>query len=63
MVILGGVGYVYGGVLGAVILLVLEELLSSYTIHWQLPLGVVLLAVVLYARNGVASLLARKRHG
>jgi branched-chain amino acid transport system permease protein len=63
MVILGGVGYVYGGVLGAVILLVLEELLSSYTIHWQLPLGFVLLAVVLYARNGVASLLARKRHG
>jgi branched-chain amino acid transport system permease protein len=60
MVILGGVGYVYGGVLGALVLLVLEEVLSGYTVHWQLALGVLLLAVVLRAPNGLASLL-RKR--
>ena len=36
MVILGGVGYLYGGVLGALVFLVLEEVLSGYTIHWQL---------------------------
>jgi branched-chain amino acid transport system permease protein len=64
MVILGGVGYLYGGVLGALVLLVLEEFLSNYTIHWQLPLGIFMLAVVLFAPTGVAGLLRGKnRHG
>jgi branched-chain amino acid transport system permease protein len=61
MVILGGVGYLYGGLLGAVFFLLLEELLSHYTIHWQLGLGAVLLLVVLVAPNGLASLVARKK--
>ena len=56
MVILGGVGHLYGGLVGAVVFLVLEELLSSYTIHWQFGLGAVLLAVVLLAPNGLLSL-------
>ncbi|WP_296494448.1 branched-chain amino acid ABC transporter permease [Rhodoferax sp.] len=56
MVILGGVGHLYGGLAGAVVFLVLEELLSSYTIHWQFGLGAVLLAVVLLAPNGLLSL-------
>jgi branched-chain amino acid transport system permease protein len=56
MVILGGVGYLYGGTLGAAVLLVLEEALSAYTLHWQLGLGLVLLAIVLYAHQGVAGL-------
>jgi branched-chain amino acid transport system permease protein len=66
MVILGGVGYLYGGLMGAVFFLLLEELLSHYTIHWQLGLGAVLLLVVLVAPNGLASLMARswgKAHG
>jgi branched-chain amino acid transport system permease protein len=56
MVILGGVGQLYGGVLGAAIYLILEEALSAHTIHWQLGLGIVLLAVVLYARGGIAAI-------
>ncbi|MCM2340051.1 branched-chain amino acid ABC transporter permease [Rhodoferax sp.] len=56
MVILGGVGHLYGGLVGAVVFLLLEELLSSYTIHWQFGLGAVLLAVVLLAPNGLLSL-------
>ena len=54
MVILGGVGHLYGGVLGAVVLLLLEEVLSGYTIHWQLGVGAVLLAIVLFAPQGLA---------
>ncbi len=60
MVILGGVGFLYGGVLGAAVLLLLEEVVSSYTIHWQLGVGLVLLAVVLYAPNGLSTLMQRK---
>jgi branched-chain amino acid transport system permease protein len=61
MVILGGVGYLYGGLLGAAVFLLLEEILVGYTIHWQFGLGAVLLAVVLLAPNGLASLLRGRR--
>jgi branched-chain amino acid transport system permease protein len=63
MVILGGVGFLYGGVLGAVVLLLLEETLSDYTIHWQLGVGLVLLASVLFAPNGLLSLARRRAAG
>jgi branched-chain amino acid transport system permease protein len=59
MVILGGAGYFWGGALGAFALLLLEEVLSGYTEHWQLPLGVLLLAVVLLLPKGMASLADR----
>jgi branched-chain amino acid transport system permease protein len=61
MVILGGVGALYGGLLGAVALLVLEEVFSAYTIHWQLGVGAILLAIVLFAPQGLAGLVARRR--
>ncbi|MET0352083.1 MAG: branched-chain amino acid ABC transporter permease [Rhizobacter sp.] len=60
MVILGGVGHLYGGLAGAAIFLLLEELLSVHTTHWKFVLGLVLLAVVLLAPNGVMSLRSRK---
>ena len=56
MVILGGVGHLYGGVLGAAAFLLLEEVLGHTTEHWQLGLGAMLLAVVLLAPRGLASL-------
>lgn len=56
MVILGGVGHLYGGLVGAVVFLLIEEVLVAYTIHWQFGLGAALLAVVLLAPNGVLSL-------
>ena len=59
MVILGGVGHLYGGVWGAVVFLLLEETLSHFTIHWQLGLGALLLLVVLLAPNGLTRVLQR----
>ncbi|MEO6032226.1 MAG: branched-chain amino acid ABC transporter permease [Burkholderiaceae bacterium] len=59
MVILGGVASVWGGVIGAAVLLVLQESLSAYTTHWEFWTGWVLLAVVLFARQGLAGLVAR----
>jgi branched-chain amino acid transport system permease protein len=60
MVILGGVGHLWGGVAGAVVFLLLEEVLSHYTIYWQFLLGAALLAVVLAAPNGLMSLWRRE---
>jgi branched-chain amino acid transport system permease protein len=60
MVILGGVGRLYGGLVGAVVFLLLEEILVAHTIHWTLALGALLLAVVLLAPNGVLSVFAKK---
>jgi branched-chain amino acid transport system permease protein len=61
MVVLGGVGHLYGSVLGATALLIAEELLQARTIHWQFGLGTLLLAVVLVAPRGLAGVLARHR--
>jgi branched-chain amino acid transport system permease protein len=58
MVVLGGMGSLFGPVIGSVALLVLEEALSRVTEYWQIILGPLLLAVVLYARGGINGLLA-----
>ena len=56
MVILGGMGSVAGPVLGAFALLVLEDLLSGWTQHWQIILGPLLVLSVLFFRRGLAGL-------
>lgn len=60
MVILGGVGHVMGGLVGAVAFLLMEEFLGHLTEHWQLGLGALLLLVVLVAPQGLMSLLKRR---
>jgi branched-chain amino acid transport system permease protein len=60
MVIIGGVGTLYGGVVGAVVLLSLEEGLAGVTEHWHVILGLLLLAVVLYAPRGITALFGRR---
>lgn len=74
MVILGGVGRLWGGVLGALVLLSIEHVLADYRIGWLaalapnyqqhagLAVGAILLAIVLFAPQGLAGLLARKPH-
>jgi branched-chain amino acid transport system permease protein len=61
MVILGGVGHLWGGVVGALVFLLLEEVFSRYTMHWQFFLGAVLLLIVLTAPNGILSLRRRRQ--
>lgn len=56
MVILGGVGSLWGGVLGAIVLLLLQEVLAAYTPHFEFWIGWVLLAVVLFARHGLSGM-------
>jgi len=58
MVILGGMGSLFGPVLGALALLLVEEVLSSYTEHWMIMLGPLLILMVIFARRGIYGLLA-----
>jgi len=61
MVVLGGMGSAFGPLIGAVVLLVLEEALSGITEYWQIILGPLLLLIVLFARGGIVGML-RPRH-
>ncbi|GGE62388.1 branched-chain amino acid transport system permease protein [Paenalcaligenes hominis] len=61
MVLVGGMGLMFGGVAGAAVLLVLEEILRNWTEFWHLPLGVLLLIVVFAAPQGLASWFDKKR--
>jgi branched-chain amino acid transport system permease protein len=79
MAVLGGMGSVFGPVLGALALLLLEEALPSiiglFTVlftgkdmatareYWQLILGPMLLLIVLFARGGIDGILAGLRRG
>lgn len=60
MVLLGGSATLVGPVVGAAIFVVLEEVLSSFTIYWHLPFGIMLILSVLFARNGLVSLFLKK---
>ena len=63
MVVLGGMGSLFGPLFGAISLLVLEEGLSRVTEYWQIILGPLLLLIVLFARGGIDGLLGSIRHG
>jgi branched-chain amino acid transport system permease protein len=53
MVVLGGMGTMIGPILGAAVLLGLEEVLAELTQHWMLVLGPLLVAMVLYTKRGL----------
>ena len=61
MAVLGGMGSVFGPVIGAVALLVLEEVLSGVTEYWQIIMGPIFLLVVLFARGGIDGVLLGAR--
>ena len=62
MLILGGIGTLRGPVLGAVLFVLLKELFQSEALfgafarHWQLPLGLTIIACVAIMPNGVVGL-------
>ncbi len=62
-VILGGVGRLYGPVAGAALFILLEHLLGGVSDYWKIFLGVLLLAVVLFARGGLIGTLAGREVG
>ena len=61
MVLLGGMYSFLGPALGAAVLYLLEQLANQVTEYWPAVLGVILLAVVLAAPEGLAGLARRRR--
>jgi branched-chain amino acid transport system permease protein len=61
MVLLGGLGTIFGPALGAIILLAFEELVwrSFLTVH-AAALGLIIVALVLFLPNGILSLVRRR---
>jgi branched-chain amino acid transport system permease protein len=57
MTYIGGIGYFFGPILGAVIFTFLQSMLSDYTGIWLLYLGLLFLATVLFVPMGLAGVL------
>lgn len=61
MALLGGAGFVFGPVVGAVAFLLMEEGLKAYTERWALFLGPIIVLIVVFLRQGVWGLLSEKK--
>ena len=65
MAIVGGVGTLFGGLVGAVIIITLESLVSAYTERWMMALGLLFIFTMIFAPSGllgrVRELVAKRR--
>jgi ABC-type branched-subunit amino acid transport system ATPase component/ABC-type branched-subunit amino acid transport system permease subunit len=63
MTVLGGMHHFLGPLWGAVVYITLSDLLSSYTEHWWLVFGALLILFVLLSPEGLSGIYARIRRG
>ena len=65
MAIIGGVGTLFGGVVGAAIIIILENVVSSFTERWSMVLGLLFVLTMIFAPEGIVgkirSLLGRRK--
>jgi branched-chain amino acid transport system permease protein len=62
MLILGGSGSLFGPLIGAGIIVLLENLVSGFTERWSLVLGIVYVTVIMLFSEGIFSVFKRGRH-
>src|ERR1039457_1094184 len=60
--IIGGIGTIEGPILGTIIFFVLQQTLSSYGAWYLIVLGLVAMAVAIFARRGLWGLVADRFH-
>jgi branched-chain amino acid transport system permease protein len=63
MVIFGGAGTLFGSIFGAFSIVLLENLVSGYTEHWLMVLGLIYVLVIVLAPHGIYSLIKRTTLG
>jgi branched-chain amino acid transport system permease protein len=61
MVVLGGPGTLLGPVLGAGVIVFVKNILSVYVTRWPSIMGLIFIAVVLFAQDGILGALRRTR--
>lgn len=54
---IGGIGFFFGPILGAIVGVFLTVVLSNYTSAWQLYLGVFFVLIVMFAPGGIAGVI------
>ncbi len=59
MVLVGGAGTLVGPVIGAGVVIMLQNWLSSYTQYWSLFLGLLFIVLITIARDGILGLAGR----
>jgi branched-chain amino acid transport system permease protein len=59
--ILGGPFHFAGPIMGAVIMTLLRTLLTRYITYWMFTLGIIMVALILFFRRGLSSLLVPKQ--
>ena len=58
MLVLGGIGHLYGALIGTVIFMALEHVVAAINpFHWMTLVGAVLIAIVLFAPRGLSGTL------
>jgi branched-chain amino acid transport system permease protein len=60
MTITGGLGILFGPVLGAVGVILLRDIISNYTESWTSIMGILFMAAVLGFRSGLIGILWTK---
>jgi branched-chain amino acid transport system permease protein len=62
MTILGGMGHFYGPAVGALVLLVLNQQITSYTQYWPFILGTILIVLLFVFPGGIVGALDTAWH-
>ncbi len=53
MALLGGINTFFGPFVGAAVFLMLEDVISNYTSHWQLVVGILFIVLILFFPRGI----------
>lgn len=58
MVIVGGTGTLFGGLIGATLVIAIQDIVSVYTDRWSMLLGLIFIGTMIFAPDGVLGKLA-----
>lgn len=63
MTILGGIGSFIGPTVGAAVLILLDRLITEFTVYWPTVLGIILLCVLFFFPDGLTGVLTKRLEG
>jgi len=59
MVVLGGIGHIWGGIIGAILVTIIYDLTRDYYTYQMLTFGMVIVLTVMYMPTGIGGILDR----